>query len=480
MKKVISLVLTLFCYFQFLSTTFAQGVICRAEYISGFKSEITEAKTFFKIEETRNPKFTEVFISKQQTLSDNNKLKDNILFITNYKNDGANYPVKILYDIDFLKKQELFTLDDLLYNCDYGITKKEVRYIIDKSYYESKYFKNLFGESPLKYNISIAAENGRTVSLNSLLKAENQNKEIQNFLKRNTKIGFENRSLDDVKGYYRQQYGKDLSLSDILKKLEDDYNQRVHYKYNHFRNKYVSYIRSKTYDGLLYPDSKFVRENLDAIDQSLSNVKLTDKNFEILNFLDRKDDSSTFKKVNELFPENNTNVINDQDILFIEEKIRKNDIKYIFPLGHWNNKGVLTYIDGVKREFSIDILKRIAQKYEVKVIPIGCESSFASGLSGTTIKVNSFEIIQALFESLQGKPSLGGFIQKFTKDFKKYTFVFDVKQGAKGAKKEIQMFRMKVYPEGADIFNKNIEHITIDLSDVISSILFDDDDENED
>ena len=244
---------------------------------------------------------------------------------------------------------------------------------------------------------------------NKYLLKKAKNKKIITVFKNNN-IGISGDTAKELLDNYNKAANKNISRNDIVNQVKKDFEERKLYILNNETGKYIIFLRGKKIINAKYKYSRFTEKNFEQIEKNLFTKKIDKSNYEILNFLDKSEDSKTFEMLNNLFT-NNLSHFTLNSLNSLRTKLENNNIEYLFCVGHYKTGKIFTYIDGTPHYYSTDMLKDIAQELGINIFFIGCKSSLTTnGSSGTTINVNSIKMLNTLFDSLSNATNFGEFL----------------------------------------------------------------------
>lgn len=231
-------------------------------------------------------------------------------------------------------------------------------------------------------------------------------------------IGIKANSSEEYIRKYNAIAGKNHTWDEVKMGVEADYKNRIYYIFDNATQEYTSYIISTRIKGqkgerFLFKNTQYVRSNIKFLEEALFLKKINQSNCHILNFLDKSEDKATYEALLKLFPNNHSD-FSLVSISKLKQKLKSSGIKFLFCFGHFKEGAIFTEVDGIMHYYNISTLDKIAKEVGVEVIYLGCKSSLATkGGSGTVINVNSIDILNNLFKSVQNSTNLGEFFSNF-------------------------------------------------------------------
>lgn len=293
-----------------------------------------------------------------------------------------------------------------------------------------------------------------------------------------TDIGIKGKTVNEYINNYSKATEKTQFKRSVIDAITSDFRNNIYYIPIKKRNgeiEYIKYLKSKRIKGLLYRYSDYVVKYHTRIENNLASKKIGLDNIEILNFLDKSEDTRTYELLNTLFPDNSSD-FTLQSISKLKQRLKNKNTEYLFCYGHYEEGKIFTYVNDVKHAYSIDMINHIASELGIKVFFIGCKSSLATkGASGTTVDVNSIEMLNVLFDSLRDATNVVDFLKNLVKNSKgkhQFTFEFDENTGIIKIKINDNK-RQEYYHEGTSpqiVIRYNLLNLISDTNTVISTI----------
>ena len=274
-------------------------------------------------------------------------------------------------------------------------------------------------------------------------------------------IGVKETTVDNLITEFNKATRKNCSPQNIVKELSKEFNEGNYYLYSSATDNYIPFIRSKRIEGMLFKKTDYVNKYHQRIEDNLFRREINESNFEILNFLDKSEDERTYNLLKELFP-NNSSDFTFQSLTEFKSKLKERNIEFLFCFGHYENGAIFTFAgkEKIKHSYDIDFLQKLASELDIKLFFIGCKSSIATqGGTGTTINVNSLEVLQDLFQSLNNANNLGEFLSNLGKRNRgTYTYEFDENTG---------IIRVRIYDNDGEYHHSETSQV------ILESNLFD-------
>jgi len=268
-----------------------------------------------------------------------------------------------------------------------------------------------------------------------------QDREITELFSKHN-IGITGKTPDNILTECRKvrDYGW-LTREALIDKIKEDITANVYYLYVEQYGEYLPYLRSAHIAGLLYTKSEYSVRHMRQLEENLFSEKIDRSSIHILNFLSPDEPliKSTFESLEKLFPDNHSRY-STKDLVTLKKQIRQKKVKFLICLGHFDEGKIVIKTGQQSIDIPIEELYKIGIELGVKVIPLGCESSFASGgKTGTTKIVNSYTTVNKIFESLSAAATLGEFLNGMAGDGKKgFGFVWEFDENR-------QVLRIRIY-----------------------------------